>query len=596
MLYPINTVSRAVIDLSGVWNVLLETGDEGEISVEHPLKKGDSVAVPGSFNDQLVDNEKRSHIGNIWYERYFSIPDYLSSERKVLRFGSVTHAASVYLNGELIGEHKGGFTPFEIDISDNIRSGENRLTVCVSNIIDYTTLPVGVYTEELVDGKVTRDVSENFDFFNYAGLHRPVKIYTTPKSFISDLEITSSVNLRDAVLKVRSSIVGPYDTVNVLVKDERGNVISQANGKDAEVVVKNVKLWEPLNSYLYTVQVTVVNGSVRDVYSLPYGIRSVEVKGSQFLINNKPFYFKGFGKHEDTYLHGRGLNEPANVSDIHIMKQMGANSFRTSHYPYSEEMMRLADREGIVVIDETPAVSLYAGFNVQFDKDQEPNTWEEMKTFEAHEKVIKEMIARDKNHACVVMWSVANEPATHHIGAREYFEPLVDLTRELDPQERPVTIVFNMEGLPRQELTHDLIDVICLNRYYGWYIQTGDLAAGEQALRDELNEWIDMSVNKPFIFTEYGADTVPGFHSLNDIPFTEEFQVKLYDMYHTVFDDYNFIAGEQVWNFSDFETKIGTGRVQGNKKGIFNRAREPKMIAYFLKKRWLNIPNYNYKK
>lgn len=592
MLYPINTDSRAVIDLSGIWTLLLEDASN-PLDPKQPLKNGYSVSVPGSFNDQLVEQDLRTHIGNIWYERNFSVPHFIKDNRLVLRFGSVTHSAKVYLNGELITEHKGGFTPFEVDVSSKVISGDNRLTVCASNIIDYTTLPVGVYSEEEIDGHTIKKVSENFDFFNYAGIHRPVKLYTTPKTFIEDIAVTYDVKDRHAEVTILTSIQGNYETVKVTIFDEDNKEVATGEGKEANLTIETVQLWEPLNSYLYTVKVEVVSSDVSDVYSLPFGIRTVEVKGEQFLINNKPFYFKGFGKHEDTYLHGRGLNEPSNVLDLNLMKQMGANSFRTSHYPYSEEMMRLADREGFVVIDETPAVSLYAGFNVQFD-GEEPNTWDEMKTKEAHELVLKEMIARDKNHACVVLWSVANEPATHHEGAREYFKPLIDLTRSLDPQNRPVTIVYNMEALPDDELTHDLVDVICLNRYYSWYLQTGDLKAGEKALRDELKEWERKELNKPFLFTEYGADTVPGLHSVQDIPFTEEFQVNYYEMYHKVFDEFPFIVGEQVWNFADFETKVGTGRVQGNKKGIFNRAREPKMIAYFLKQRWLSIPDYNY--
>ncbi|GAA0365015.1 beta-glucuronidase [Alkalibacterium iburiense] len=592
MLYPINTESRAVIDLSGIWTLQLEK-EGNDCNPRNPLKKGYSVAVPGSFNDQLVEQDVRTHIGNIWYETTFSIPHYLKDNRLVLRFGSVTHSAQVYLNGELITEHKGGFTPFEVEVSSTIKPGENRLTVCVSNIIDYTTLPVGVYSEEVVDGKTVKKVSENFDFFNYAGIHRPVKLYTTPKTFIEDVAVAYEVSGEQAQVSVQTFIQGEYDNVRVTLFNEDNERVATGEGKEAELTIEAVRQWEPLDSYLYTVKVEVTAPNDTDIYHLPVGIRTVEVKGSQFLINNKPFYFKGFGKHEDTYLHGRGLNEPSNVLDLNLMKQMGANSFRTSHYPYSEEMMRLADREGFVVIDETPAVSLYAGFNVQFD-GEEPNTWDEMQTKEAHELVLKEMVERDKNHACVVMWSVANEPATHHEGAREYFEPLIELTRSLDPQNRPVTIVYNMEALPGQELTHDLVDVICLNRYYSWYLQTADLKAGEKALRDELKEWEQKDLNKPFLFTEYGADTVSGLHSVQDIPFTEEFQVHYYEMYHKVFDEFPFIVGEQVWNFADFETKVGTGRVQGNKKGIFNRAREPKMIAYFLKQRWLNIPEFDY--
>ena len=169
-----------------------------------------------------------------------------------------------------------------------------------------------------------------------------------------------------------------------------------------------------LDAYLYNMKVELLNDNeCVDVYTERFGIRSVEVKDGQFLINDKPFYFKGFGKHEDTYYNGRGLNESANVMDINLMKWIGANSFRTSHYPYSEEMMRLADEQGIVVIDETTGVGIHLNFMVILGGAMTHDTWKEIDTHQAHQEVIEDLIARDKNHACVVMWSIANEPASN---------------------------------------------------------------------------------------------------------------------------------------------------------------------------------------
>lgn len=150
---------------------------------------------------------------------------------------------------------------------------------------------------------------------------------------------------------------------------------------------------------------------ILDVYNEPFGIRKIEVNNGKFLINNLPFYFKGFDKHEDSYVHGRGLDNTLNVLDIQLMKRMGANSLRTSHYPYSEEMMRLCDREGLVVIDETTGVGLLESFNFDVSAVGDPNftdhTFTTLDTTQAHEQVIRELIAPDKNHACVVMWSSA---------------------------------------------------------------------------------------------------------------------------------------------------------------------------------------------
>lgn len=598
MLYPILTETRSLIDLSGVWKFYLDDYSK-EVDVRSPLETDELLAVPGSFNDQGVISKIRHHAGTIWYEREFTVPRTLLNERLVLRFGSATHEATVYVNGEEIVKHKGGFMPFEAEINAVIKPGINRVLVAVSNLLDYTTLPVGIHTQTTDEnGKPVHHIDENFDFFNYAGLHRPVKIYSTPSTYIQDIILNPSVTGKSATVATSVSVVGDYDSVRITIQDEDGNPVASAVGIDSDIMIENVHLWEPMAAYLYTAHVEVLlNEMVIDEYREPFGVRTVEVKDSQFLINNKPFYFKGFGKHEDTYYSGRGLNETANVMDLNLFKWIGANSFRTSHYPYSEEMMRLADRMGIVVIDEVAAVGLFSGFSAILTAGADANsTWEEMKTHEAHEQAIRELIQRDKNHAAVVMWVIANEPASHQEGAYEYFAPLVKLAKDLDPQKRPTTIVNIMFALPEAEKAMELVDVVSLNRYYGWYVNTGDLKAAEASLHAEIEEWIAKYPGKPILFTEYGADTVAGFHAIDDIPFTEEYQVRYYEMYHRVFDTFKEVTGEQVWNFADFETKVGTARVQGNKKGIFTRARQPKMIAHELRKRWTAIPHFNYKK
>ena len=367
MLYPIATDSRIVMDLSGIWKFLIDKEVE-PIEVSQPLPTNEVMAVPASFNDQTATKEAREHNGYIWYEREFSVAKALRNERIVLRFGSATHEAWVYLNGKEITYHKGGYTPFEVEINDFLEEGTNRLTVRLSNLLDYTTLPVGNYSETKDEnGRVIRKVDENFDFFNYAGLQRPVKIYTTPRDYIEDIIIVPAVDLNAKKADVQISVktAGHFEEVRVTIFDEEGQQVAQTSGTDSNVSIENVQLWQPLNAYLYKAKVEgIKGGETVDVYEESFGVRKVEVKSGKFLINGEPFYFKGFGKHEDTYVNGRGLNEAYNVLDINLMKEMGANSFRTSHYPYSEEMMRLCDREGIVVIDETTAVGLM--LSIQF--------------------------------------------------------------------------------------------------------------------------------------------------------------------------------------------------------------------------------------
>lgn len=580
------TETRLVVDLSGIWNFKLDDGTGlKEEWYKSKLQNPMSMAVPASMNEVGVTKNIRDHIGLVWYEREFSIPSSIKDNRIVLRFGSATHRAIVYVNGEKVMEHKGGFLPFEAEINDFLTVGKNRVTVAVDNTIDESTLPVGI------------DNKPNFDFFNYAGLHRPVKIYTTPARYVKDITLITDFEDTTGLLDYEIDYVGSELDVIVTVVDEEGNVIARKEGDKGKIEIPNVTLWEPLDAYLYTLEVHLVeNDQIIDIYEQPFGVRTVEVRGKQFLINNKPFYFKGFGKHEDAPITGRGFSEAANVMDFNIMKWIGANSFRTAHYPYSEELMRLADREGFVVIDETPAVGVHLNFMATVRGGaKNRDTWKEIKTFEHHRDVIRELIARDKNHPSVVMWSIANEPASEEKGAYEYFKPLVELTKKCDPQQRPVTIVTYVHSNPERDQIAEIIDVLAFNRYYGWYIDGGDLEAAKIKFRKEIEEWMKRCSDKPIFMTEYGADTVAGLHDIEPTMFTEEYQVAFYQANHEVLDEYDHIIGEHPWNFADFSTSQNVMRVQGNKKGIFTRDRKPKMAAHELRRRWTSIPNYGYK-
>ncbi|HVB20733.1 MAG TPA: beta-glucuronidase [Ktedonobacteraceae bacterium] len=598
MVYPIMTTSRELIDVNGIWNFKLDHGTGfAEEWFEHPLQQTIPMPVPASYNDLYEGEEFRNHIGWAWYEREIVVPDHFFTQRIVLRFGSVTHAAKVYVNGQLVVEHTGGFTPFEAEINAFVSPGKNRLTVAVNNIVDYTTLPVGNYQDEDVPGvgKVVTD-TPNFDFFNYAGILRPVKLYTTPKTYIRDITMTTEVDGQNARVGYTIETAGDAE-VRVFIHNETGETVASGTGATGQLTIKDVHLWQPLHAYLYSCVVELWQDRQRlDTYEEPFGVRTVILKEGKFLINGKPFYFKGFGRHEDSHIHGRGLDEVLNVKDLNLLQWIGANSFRTSHYPYSEELMRLADREGFVVIDEVPAVGLHLNFGSLLGGGGKlHNTWEELGITEQHAQAIHELIARDKNHACVVMWSIANEPASEYEGAHEYFQPLVQLARELDPQKRPVAIVIHMLATPDKNKVSDLVDVLALNCYYGWYVQGGQLEVARANLRAELTRWTQVQPGKPMMFTEYGADTIAGFHDTTPVMFSEEYQVACLQANHEVADEFPTFIGEQVWNFADFQTSQGIMRVQGNKKGVFTRERKPKMAAHYLRERWMAIPDFGYK-
>lgn len=596
MLYPQLNESRSRIDLSGVWNFKLDNGNGfSENWQSSPLAHAASIAVPASYNDQKVGIDFRDHYGWVFYQRQVSIPRSLWEQRLVLRFGAVTHFARVYWDGCLLCEHKGGFLPFEVELPEPFQ-GEHLLTVAVDNKIDSSTLPVGSDSGNMLSGmlpqipgvEVKKQNYPNFDFFNYAGIHRPVILYSTPKHYIRDVSLVPSLEGQNGVVEYQVDTEGEAE-VSIAIRDREGNLAATAQGRSGRVIIPNAHLWQPLAAYLYTAEIRMGE----DCYNQSFGIRTVEVKGTQFYINGKPFYFKGFGKHEDSAVHGRGLDEALNVKDLSLLKWIGANSFRTSHYPYAEEMMNLCDREGIVVIDETPAVGVNCNFGAMGGGEKK-DTFQILRTAEHHRDVVRDMICRDKNHPCVVMWSIANESDTTTFpdSSVTYYKPLYDLAHQADPQNRPVTIV-GLQNDYTKDKTLPLMDVICLNRYYGWYLYGGDLEAAKQALALELDYWGQFE--KPVMFTEYGADTVAGLHAVTPVMFSEEYQVEFYEATHQVTDRYGYFIGEQVWNFADFATVQGIMRVDGNKKGIFTRDRRPKMAAHALRKRWTAIPDFGYK-
>nr|CAJ65590.1 beta-glucuronidase / GFP fusion protein [synthetic construct] len=591
MVRPVETPTREIKKLDGLWAFSLDRENCGidQRWWESALQESRAIAVPGSFNDQFADADIRNYAGNVWYQREVFIPKGWAGQRIVLRFDAVTHYGKVWVNNQEVMEHQGGYTPFEADVTPYVIAGKSvRITVCVNNELNWQTIPPGmVITDE--NGK--KKQSYFHDFFNYAGIHRSVMLYTTPNTWVDDITVVTHVAQDCNHASVDWQVVANGD-VSVELRDADQQVVATGQGTSGTLQVVNPHLWQPGEGYLYELCVTAKSQTECDIYPLRVGIRSVAVKGEQFLINHKPFYFTGFGRHEDADLRGKGFDNVLMVHDHALMDWIGANSYRTSHYPYAEEMLDWADEHGIVVIDETAAVGFNLSLGIGFEAGNKPKELysEEAvngETQQAHLQAIKELIARDKNHPSVVMWSIANEPDTRPQGAREYFAPLAEATRKLDPT-RPITCVNVMFCDAHTDTISDLFDVLCLNRYYGWYVQSGDLETAEKVLEKELLAWQE-KLHQPIIITEYGVDTLAGLHSMYTDMWSEEYQCAWLDMYHRVFDRVSAVVGEQVWNFADFATSQGILRVGGNKKGIFTRDRKPKSAAFLLQKRWTGM-------
>jgi len=594
MLRPQDTVSRERRSLNGLWQFSLDAEGVGRTEGwwNRPLASAREIPVPASYNDIFADAKVRDHVGDVWYQTQFRVPSRWAGERIVLRFDSATHRAVAWVDGTQIVEHEGGYTPFEADVTDVVEPGaENRVTVVVNNVLTWQSIPPG-YVEETPEG---RRQFYFHDFFNYAGLHRTVWLYTTPTSYVSDVTVVTGLSGSTGTVNYRVETVGAEGSeVRVALRDAEGAEVARATGSSGELSVEDVHPWRPGEGYLYdlTVELWGTGEAPIDVYSLGVGVRTVQVDGARFLINGEPFYFRGFGKHEDSVVRGKGYDNAYMVHDFVLMEWLGANSFRTSHYPYAEEVLDYADRHGIVVIDETPAVGLNTGIGGGIFGGKPMKTFSEetvnAATQDVHRQAIRELVARDKNHPSVVIWSIANEPESDTPESRAYFEPLAAEARRLDPS-RPVGFVNVMLAPADKDVVSDLFDVLMLNRYYGWYVNSGDLANAERALEAELQAWVKKH-GKPIIFTEYGADTIAGLHSVTPIPWTEEYQADLLEMTHRVFDRVDAVVGEQIWAFADFATGFAIFRVDGNKKGVFTRDRRPKAAAHLLRRRWQRLP------
>jgi len=597
-LYPHESPTRDRKSLDGIWSFLPCPKNDSEVGFREkwyarPLSQaGEVIAmpVPSSYNDVTQDRDLRDHVGWVWYETAFHpSAGWRSAQRRVfLRFGSVHYLAAVYVNGAPVTSHEGGHLPFLADVTSVLTyDGPNRLTVAVSNVLTQQTIPQGSVVHKgppnYPEGYTVQEY--DFDFFNYAGIQRPVVLYATPPVRVEDVRVTTAVTAGSAgvVGNVTFNVTlgGRSDAANVVtchvtLRDADGATAAAAQTCEGALQVPRPQLWWPhlmhaSPGYLYRLEVALKTGSVLvDSYTLNVGIREFSWDNSTLQINGKELYILGCGKHEDADIRGKGYDAALTVKDFSLLKWLGANAFRTSHYPYAEEVMDRADAEGILVIDECPAVNLRT-----FDAE----------LLASHRRVMTELVRRDGNRPAVAMWSVANEPRSQESAAGDYFSSIASFTRSLDGG-RPVTAAINQS--PGADHAAASLDVIFLNRYYSWYSDPGHTELVTAQMVSLLREWRALH-SKPLGVAEYGADTMPGLHLDPPAMWSEEYQNEVFEQNFAAFDQVRkdgFFIGEMFWNFADFMTKQGTTRVAGNHKGVFTRARQPKGAAFTVRQRY----------
>lgn len=589
MLYPQMNRCRTVLDLSGFWEIKVDSENRGEPQRWLNGFEPDAiVAVPGSWNEQLAELGLMNYIGKIWYQQRFYIPQALTDQRLSVRFGSADHQARVWLNGEFLGEHIGGFLPFEFDITDYIKTNApNRLVISVDNTLTHDTIPQGVTGEDYQVFHRERHQTfppTVFDFFPYGGIHRPVKIIALHQHHLENIAVTTEINGKDGLIKFRVELseIVERSKLKVALWDRQQSLYDlkhhlQQNWLEGTIEIPECHFWSHDHPFLYRLRFELFeNDDLVDEYELEVGVRQIEVTEQQLLINGQPVFLEGFGKHEDFAVIGKGLWHPLIVKDFQLLKWIGANSFRTSHYPYAEEVLQMADRLGYYVIAEVPAVSL------NFRHVSE-------KTLAHHKQAIVELIQRDRHHPSVIAWSLANEPGiwgepeANSELANQYWAELFALAKNLDPT-RPLTL----PTFPRwrdKDVVYQYCDFLSLNRYWGWYEIPGELEKAGEVLKDELIQ-LFQKYHKPILVSEFGADTIEGLHATYPQLFTEEYQTALIEKYFEIIESLPFTIGEHIWNFADFRTAQHFRRLVFNRKGVFNRQREPKAAAFAIKKHW----------
>lgn len=577
MLYPQENRFRTTRDLSGYWSLRLDPKDEGvRRGFSRGIGTGTPIAVPASYNDQLEG--ARDYLGPVWYETEITPPRGNDGDSVFLRFGSVNYLAEVWLNGKKAGKHEGGHLPFELEVTKLVVPGKNRLVVRVDGALAPDRVPPGNVPTDPKDafgGQAFPPAS--FDFFPYAGIQREVHCYTTPRERLDDVTVVTRIRGKTGIVEVTARAAGRGSVRATIEGFGRrvSGVASLSRGKARiELEVPSAKFWAPGSPHLYALAVERLrDGTPEDEVSLAVGIRTVEVRGDRLLLNGRPITLRGFGRHEDFPITGRTLPPAVVVRDFENLRWIGANSFRTTHYPYSESMLDLADRLGFLVIAETPAVGLF------FKPEGLDKRRALCRTF------TRELIERDKNHPSVILWSLANEPHSHRPVAAGFFRELAKLAKKLDPT-RPVTLV---SYLGAGEAAFDAMDVVCVNRYFGWYTESGEIERGVAKLDGELDR-IHRRFKKPLILSEFGADALAGCHADPPEMFSEEYQAELIERYLALLAKKSFVVGAHVWNLCDFKTAQGVMRPGGiNHKGVFTRDRRPKLAAHRIRARWRDV-------
>ena len=564
-----NIASRAKTSLNGDWKSFIDQYETGyydyrrnpmpdsqtffadrsffssdrTVLVEYDFNEAATLKVPGDWNTQKP--ELYLYEGTIWYRQKFQAAP-KAGERTFLYFGAANYEAVVGVNGHAVAKHLGGYTPFNIEITDKISKGENTVIVKVDN-------------KRMLEGVPT----VNSDWWNYGGITRDVYLVTVPETFIRDYSVQLSSDRKRIEGWVQ--LDGPKKEGQVKIDiDELGIHKSAAVGPDGKAsfsVQAKPTLWSPSNPKLYNVSITSSEDRVTD----RIGFRTIETKGTKLLLNGEPIFCKGISIHEETPMppSGRANGKDDAVTLLTWAKELGCNFVRLAHYPHNEAMVKAAEEMGLLVWDEIPVYWTIM--------------WDNAETYANAEHQLVDMITRDRNRANVIFWSVANE-TPRRPDRLEFLRKLISKAREMDPT-RLVSAAMEKENIDEATLTvkDELLqytDVISFNQYVGWYDGDSD--------KCDRVRWT-FPVDKPVIITELGGGAKYGMHGKRTERFTEEYQDYLYKKNIEMLERIDALAGVSPWILKDFRSPrrfLPGVQDDFNRKGLLSEKGERKMAFY----------------
>ena len=561
----INVDGRKTISLDGDWQVINDPGGGGDWrriwEEKKPVKKTDFVEyafgdaytlhVPGDFNTQKP--ELLYYEGTVWYKKTFNYSR-KTDKRLFLHFGAVNYLADVYLNGKKLGSHEGGFTPFQFEISSSVQEGQNAVVVKVNNQRLKNGLP-----------------ALGFDWFNYGGITRSVQLIETASSFIEDYFIQLKKHSNSEVLGwVKINGNSGEQNVRIQIPELKVNYSTRSN-RDGLAAINfhaEFKLWSPQNPKTYRVIIQSGTDTVTD----EIGFRNIEVSATKILLNGKPVFLKGVNIHEESpFIAGRAVSEKDADTLLRWAKELGCNLVRLAHYPHNENMVKTAERMGLMVWDEIPVYQ-----NIEFADSSVPGKMDLM---------MKEMIRRDRNRCGVIVWSLSNEtspsiPNRHHALAE-----IADHCRQLD-SSRLITSVINSQHYENQTMTvwdslYSKFDFMAINEYLGWYVPWQGIPAN--------THW-KMAYQKPVIISEFGGEAK--FGNKTGPPdeansWREEYQEQIYKDQISMFGTTPNLAGVIAWILIDYRSPVRMQPIYQNgynRKGLLSEKGEKKLAWWILKK------------